>query len=79
MLVDEPESGNLSSPPVESTDPVPDVETGTTDAVTLVTPPPPTPPPSLTTEQRQAKLEALRIRMVCYMSPKSIVIYNIIY
>jgi large repetitive protein len=73
MPVDEPESSNLSSPPVEPVDPVdpvPDVETSATDAVTVVSPP--TPPPSLTMEQRQAKLEALRIRMVCFMSSKSI-------
>jgi hypothetical protein len=63
MPVDEPQSGNPPSPPVEPVDSIPDVEMGATGAVYAVSPP--APPPSLTMEQRQAKLEALRSRMVC--------------
>lgn len=64
--VDEPESSSLPSPPVEPVEAIPDVEMGANSAVTAVSSP--TPAPSMTVEQRQAKLEALRSRMVCWMS-----------
>ena len=63
MPVDEPESRNLPPPPAEPVNTIRDVEMGATGAAVAISPP--TPPPTLTLEERQAKLEALRGRMVC--------------